>query len=132
MIAAPVTHEALSSAAQPATLWEYYKRCKASGFLAVLPMLTPATSALLGASVTYQTQIYYGTDPHVVEYRRLGWSQRRLVPTSVEHTHLWPVYVQHVYIRLGTMGPPDEPTTWRDVRADVFHEMFYNLRSRNL
>lgn len=111
-------------AVPPDTLWDYYKQCKASGFLAMLPLLTPAD-----AKGPEGNPVFYGTEPHVIEYRRLHWSERRLLPTSAEHAHLWPVYVQHIHTRLSNHY---EPATWRNVRADIFCEMFHYLRNLRL
>lgn len=119
-----VVSEALSSPAQPATLWEYYKACKASGFLSMLPMLTMEIRTLLPNPRAANA---YANDPRVVEYRRLTWDQRRMVPADPNYAHLWVVYVDHLYTRCRDY---EHYESWKDIRKRMILGAHYHLQPR--
>lgn len=95
----------------PPTLWEYYKRIKASGFLPVFRLL-------------YSTLKFSDGSVRIAsfnEFMRLPKQARLLTLMDPEQAHYWPAAIQEIRYRWDAPNTVD-PDPWQDARHALLRD----------
>lgn len=111
----------LPPATLPPTLWEYYKLCKASGFMQMLEMMRHVT-----ADKAWQREHATTTKRESELFYALKGTAQLMVPTSTLYSGMWltQVYAMSTEWALYQLGQPPEPPPYKHIRTKLLRSAY--------